>query len=58
VTPLASVMGLVFLGAVAGCAGYNMQSGPSSPNASSADCQAAGGATYDSESRVCIGVRR
>src|SRR5215467_4380651 len=25
VTPSASVMGLVFLGAVAGCAGYNMQ---------------------------------
>ena len=49
---------LLVIGAVAGCAGNGLYSEPYSPNASSSDCAAAGGATYDSDSRVCIGAQR
>jgi hypothetical protein len=55
----ALVMTLIILGAVAGgCAGNSMHSRPYPSNASSSDCQAAGGATYDALTGVCIGGRR
>ena len=49
---------LVILGAFAGCADISMQSRPYPAGASSSDCQAAGGATYDALTGVCIGARR
>ena len=52
------VTALIILGAAAGCAGNSMQSRPFPTNASSSDCQAAGGATYDALAGVCIGARR
>jgi hypothetical protein len=52
------VTALIILGAVAGCAGNSMLSRPYPTNASSSDCQAAGGATYDALTGVCIGARQ
>ena len=54
----AFVATLIILGAVAGCAATSVQSRPYPANASSSDCQAAGGATYDALTDICIGARR
>jgi hypothetical protein len=61
------VTALIILGAVAGCARNSADYTSASPgmhsrgypaNSSSSDCQAAGGATWDSLTGVCIGAQR
>jgi hypothetical protein len=53
-----TVVTILIILAVAGCTGIRMGSTAFPPNASSSDCLAAGGATYDALSGACIGAAR